>query len=112
MYAVIKTGGKQLKVSKGDFIKIERIKGDIGESVNFEEVLLVHDEKGIRVGNPFIPDVKVSGHIIEQGKNRKIIVFKKKRRKNYRRKRGHRQLFTKVMIDEIISNQKLEEIEK
>jgi large subunit ribosomal protein L21 len=101
MYAVIKTGGKQHRVSAGDEISIEKIHGDKGDTVFFDEVLLVSRDEDVRVGTPYLTGVKVSGEIIEQTKTRKINVFKMKRRKGYKKKTGHRQKLTKMKIKEI-----------
>ena len=101
MYAVIATGGKQYKVSEGETFRIERIPGEIGEPVSFDRVLMFSDGKTVEVGQPILTDVAVTGHIVEQGKAKKIIVFKHKRRKRYRRKQGHRQQYTALKIDTI-----------
>ncbi len=101
MYAVVATGGKQYKVKEGDILKIEKIEGDVGSRVDFDQVLMYSDGDQVRVGQPKIDGAVVRGHIVAQGKNRKIIVFKYKRRKRYRRKNGHRQAFTAVRIDTI-----------
>jgi len=101
MYAVIKTGGKQYKVSKGDKITVEKLKGDAGSKVTFSEVLLVGKEDGILAGTPIVENSSVHAEILEQFKDDTIIVFKKKRRQNYRRKNGHRQSLTTVEIKEI-----------
>jgi large subunit ribosomal protein L21 len=101
MYAVISSGGKQYKVQEGETLKVEKITGEVGTSVSFDTVLMFSDGEKVTVGTPFLDDVSVQGHIVEQGKAKKIIVFKYKRRKRYRRKRGHRQLFTSVKIDSI-----------
>ncbi|HID30538.1 MAG TPA: 50S ribosomal protein L21 [Desulfobacterales bacterium] len=101
MYAVIVTGGKQYKVSEGETFRIERIPGEIGAPVSFDRVLMFSDGKTVEVGQPTLTDVAVTGHIVEQGKAKKIIVFKRKRRKRYRRKRGHRQQYTALRIDTI-----------
>ena len=101
MYAVISTGGKQYKVSEGETIKIEKIPGEIGETVSFDRVLMFSNGETIQVGQPTLAEVAVTGHIVEQGKAKKIIVFKQKRRKRYRRKQGHRQQFTALKIDKI-----------
>jgi large subunit ribosomal protein L21 len=101
MYAVISTGGKQYKVSEGETLRIERIPGEIGAPVSFDRVLMLSDGKTVEVGQPTLTDVAVTGHIVEQGKAKKIIVFKYKRRKRYRRKRGHRQQYTALRIDTI-----------
>ena len=102
MFAVIKTGGKQYKVAPGEIIKVEKLPGEAGEPVEIEEVLLVAGEGEPRVGTPMVPGAKVKATILEQGRAKKIIIFKKKRRKNYKRKRGHRQYYTVLRIDEIV----------
>ena len=101
MYAIIEAGGKQYRVSEGDLIDVERRSGEVGQEVNFQEVLLVGDQETIHVGKPVLAGARVVGTIAEQGKAAKIIVFKMKRRKKYRKKQGHRQLFTRVRIDQI-----------
>ena len=101
MHAVIRTGGKQYIVKPGDIIDIEKIPGDKGESVNFEEVLLFSDDGGVKVGTPLVENAKVEGKILNQKKGDKIIVFKFKRRKKYRKKAGHRQKLTSVEITNI-----------
>lgn len=101
MYAIIEAGGKQYRVSEGDLIDVERRSGEVGQAVDFQEVLLVGDQETIHVGKPVLAGARVVGTIAEQGKAAKIIVFKMKRRKKYRRKQGHRQLFTRVRIDQI-----------
>ncbi len=101
MYAVIWTGGKQYKVSEGETIRVEKIPGEIGDSVSFDRVLMFSNGKNLKVGQPTLDDVAVTGQIVEQGKAKKIIVFKQKRRKRYRRKQGHRQQYTALKIDTI-----------
>ena len=101
MYAIIEAGGKQYRVSEGDLIDVERRSGEVGQAVSFQEVLLVGDQETIHVGKPVLAGARVVGTIAEQGKEAKIIVFKFKRRKKYRKKQGHRQLFTRVRIDQI-----------
>lgn len=101
MYAVLASGGKQYKVEEGDILRIEKIPGDVGASVSFDKVLMFSDGEKIQVGAPMLDGITVSGHIVEQDKARKILVFKSKRRKNYRRKQGHRQPYTAVKIDSI-----------
>lgn len=102
MYAVLKTGGKQYRVEEGDIIKIEKVEGEVGQSVELEEVLLIGNSQEAKIGQPLVPDAKVLADIIDQGKSKKIIVFKSKRRKGYRKKQGHRQLFTSIKINKII----------
>jgi len=101
MYAVLSTGGKQYKVEEGDILRIEKITGEVGTSVSFDKVLMFSDGENVRVGAPVIDGISVSGHIVEQDKAKKILVFKYKRRKRYRRKQGHRQPYTAVKIDSI-----------
>jgi large subunit ribosomal protein L21 len=101
MYAVIKTGGKQHKVSEGDEIAIEKVSGGKGETVIFDEVLMVSRGEDIKVGTPFLEGVRVSGEIIDQTKANKINVFKMKRRKGFKKKTGHRQKLTRMKIKEI-----------
>jgi large subunit ribosomal protein L21 len=100
-YAVIRTGGKQYRVAPGEIVRVERLAGDVGAPVEFQEVLLTSGEGGYRVGTPLVEGVCVRGRIVAQGRARKILVFKKKRRKNYRRRRGHRQSITTVQVTEI-----------
>jgi len=102
MYAVIKTGGKQYRVASGEEVRVERLSGEVGDTIDFEKVLLTSDGDDIHVGKPFLENTKVVGRITRHDKNRKIVVFKYKRRKGYRRKQGHRQEFTQVRIEEII----------
>ncbi len=101
MYAVVNTGGKQYKVQQGEVLKVEKIPGDVGSPVTFDRVLMVSDGENVSIGQPVLEDVAVEGHIVEQGKAKKILVFKYKKRKRYRRKQGHRQEFTAVKIDSI-----------
>ena len=100
-YAVIRTGGKQYRVTPGELLRIESLKGDVGSDVEFSDVLLTSSEGSIQVGTPVVSGATVTAQIIEHGKERKIIVFKKKRRKGYRLKRGHRQHFTAVRVKDI-----------
>jgi len=101
MYAVVKTGGKQYRVEEGDILRIEKITGDVGNPVSFDNVLMYSDGDNTIVGTPAIENAVVRGRIIGQDRSRKIIVFKYKRRKRYRRKLGHRQPYTAVQIDQI-----------
>lgn len=100
-YAIVATGGKQYRVKEGDVLKIEKLKGEVGEQVTFDKVLLFADGENVMIGQPTLDQISVSGQIVDQGKHRKVIVFKYKRRKRYRRKQGHRQLFTAVKIGPI-----------
>jgi large subunit ribosomal protein L21 len=101
MYAVIKTGGKQHKVSEGEIVTVEKLAGGKGDVVTFDEVLLVAKDDDVKVGTPLVKGAKVTGEIIEQSKGDKIIVFRMKRRKGYHKKTGHRQLQTSLKIKEI-----------
>jgi large subunit ribosomal protein L21 len=101
MYAVVHTGGKQYKVQKGETLRIEKIPGEVGSAVTFDKVLMVADGEEIRVGQPVLENVKVQASIVEQDKAKKVLVFKYKRRKRYRRKQGHRQPYTAIRIDGI-----------
>jgi len=101
MYAVVNTGGKQYKVQQGEVLRIEKIPGDVGSSVTFDRVMMFSDGETVSIGQPVLDNVAVEGHIVAQGKAKKILVFKYKRRKRYRRKQGHRQEFTAVQIDSI-----------
>jgi len=100
-YAVIRTGGKQYRVSPGDLLRVERLEGDVGSAVEFGEVLLASADDAVRIGTPLVSGARVRGTIVAQGRDRKILIFKKKRRKNYRRRRGHRQSITTVRVTEI-----------
>ena len=101
-YAVIRTGGKQYRVAPGDTVRIERLPGEIGSAVEFTEVLLTGEGDGaVRIGTPLVDGVLVRGQIVAHGRDRKVLVFKKKRRKNYRRRRGHRQEVTTVRVTAI-----------
>jgi large subunit ribosomal protein L21 len=103
MFAVIRTGGKQYRVAAEDVIKVEKVKGDPGEIVQFGEVLVVGGDD-VTLGEPTIAGASVAGEVLEQGRGAKVIAFKKRRRKNSRRKRGHRQEFTLVRITEILTD--------
>ncbi len=98
MYAVIKTGGKQYKVAANDVIKVEKLPGKAGDSIVLDQVLMMGDDKASKVGTPILASTSVTAEILEQKKDDKIIVFKKNRRKNYRRTKGHRQELTVLRI--------------
>jgi large subunit ribosomal protein L21 len=100
-YAVIRTGGKQYKVAPGELLRIESLPGEVNHEIAFSEVLLTSIEGAVQVGTPFVTGASVIARIVEHGKEKKILVFKKKRRKNYRRRQGHRQHFTAVQIKTI-----------
>ena len=102
MHAVIKTGGKQYRVSANDVLTIERLPGEANGKVEFAEVLMIGDGSGAKIGAPFVPGAKVVAEIVEQTRGPKLIAFKKRRRKNSRRKKGHRQDLTTVRITDII----------
>ena len=101
MYAVIKTGGKQYRVSEGDVIFVEKLAGEVDDSLVFTDVLTVVSEGDVKIGAPFIEGAKVTGKVLKQDKNKKIIIYKYKSKANYRRKTGHRQPYTKVSIEKI-----------
>lgn len=100
-YAIIETGGKQYKVQEGDVLYIEKLNAGEGETVSFDRVLLVNKDEGLVVGAPLVAGATVTAKVEKHGKGRKIIVFKYKPKKNERRKQGHRQPYTKVVIDKI-----------
>jgi len=102
MYAVIKTGGKQYRVAADDVLKIEKLEGDSGATVEFTEVLMVGNGADVKIGTPTVAGAKVTAELVEQTRGPKLIVFKKRRRKNSRRKKGHRQDLTMVRIKDII----------
>ena len=101
MYAIIKTGGKQYRVAEGDVITIEKLEATADETVTFDEVLTVVNDGDVKVGTPLVNGAKVTGTVLEQGKAKKILVFKYKAKSNYRRRQGHRQPFTKLTIEKI-----------
>lgn len=100
-YAVIATGGKQHKVAVGDRIRVETLPGAVGDKVTFEEVLAVNTKDGLKVGRPTIAGATVVARVLAQDRGPKVLIFKKKKRKQYRRTRGHRQAFTAVVVEEI-----------
>mgnify|MGYP000849550716 FL=1 len=102
MYAVIETGGKQYRVQEGDVVFVEKLDVAEGEVVNFDKVLILSNDEGLNAGKPYVEGAKVEGTALEQGKAKKIIVFKYKAKKNERKKKGHRQPFTKVKIEKIL----------
>ncbi len=101
MYAIIKTGGKQYRVSEGDLLKVEKIDGEKGSVISFNEVLMVSKDDDIRIGKPFVEGAVVLGEIVDNAKGPKITIFKMKRRKGFRKKTGHRQTLTSLKIKEI-----------
>lgn len=102
MYAIVRTGGKQYQVAPGERLRVEKLVGEVGDTVELADVLLVADGAEIKVGRPAVDGAKVVARIVEQDKAKKILVFKKKRRKGYRLKNGHRQPFTALEIKEIL----------
>ena len=101
MYAIIKTGGKQYKVAEGDTIYVEQLEAAVDDAVTFDQVLTVVTDGGVKVGKPLVDGAKVTGKVLQQGKEKKILVFKYKAKSNYRRRQGHRQPYTKVSIEKI-----------
>ena len=103
MYAVIESCGKQYKVAEGDVVFFEKLNSEVGSKVTFDKVILVSEDGKVQIGNPYVKNVKVEGKVVSHGKGKKIIVFKMKPKKNYRRKQGHRQPYTKVEITSIVT---------
>ncbi len=101
MLAVIKTGGKQYKVKEGDFISVEKLALDLGAKLEITDVLMIENGGDVKVGTPYVGNASVSASVIEHRKHKTVFVFKKSRRKNYRRKNGHRQISTILKIDSI-----------
>ena len=112
MYAIIEACGKQYKVVEGETVFFEKLDTEVGKKVSFDNVILVSDEKDVKVGSPYIKGAKVEGKVVAHGKGKKIIVFKMKAKKNERTKQGHRQPFTKVEITKIkLAAEKTEKVE-
>jgi large subunit ribosomal protein L21 len=103
VYAIVKSGGKQYRVQPGDVVRLEALEGEVGSTVTLGEVLLCGGDDGIKVGSPRVESAKVEATVVEQGRGAKIRVFKYKKRKHYRRTRGHRQAFTAVRIDKVLA---------
>lgn len=101
MYAIFQSGGRQYRAEPGAVVKLEKLPGEVGSEVSLAEVMLVADEDQVRVGQPVLEEVSIRGRIVEQGRHRKIVIFKHKRRKDYRKKQGHRQYYTAVLIEGI-----------
>ena len=112
MYAIIESCGKQYKVSEGDVVSFEKLDAEEGKKITFDNVVLVSDDKKVEVGAPYVKGVKVEGKVVEHGKGKKIIVYKYKAKKNYRRTQGHRQPFTKVEITKIVAGKAETEAKK
>ncbi len=102
MYAVIKTGGKQYRVSSGEKLRIELLTAEVGEAVQFEQVLAVGEGDGVKVGAPFVAGTTVKATVVSHGRGDKVHIFKMRRRKHYKKSQGHRQSFTEVRIDDIV----------
>jgi len=103
MYAVVKIKNQQYRVEPDHLLTVPSLESEVGQTINFDEVLLLKDGNEVRVGEPLLPGCSVAAEIVRHGRSRKIVVFKKKRRKNYRRKKGHRQPFTEILIKEIVT---------
>lgn len=101
VFAIVETGGKQYKVSKGTVLRVEKIDAAEGDQVVLDKVLAVNIDGELEVGTPYLPGAKVTAQVLKQGKAKKILVFKYKAKKNYRRRKGHRQLFTELMVQDI-----------
>jgi len=101
MYAVVKTGGKEYRVSKGDLIRVEKLEGKVGDQVELKDVLMVSKEGETRVGTPHLSDIVIKGEIVQESKGKKVLTYKMKRRKNYRRFKGHRQIYTYLKVNDI-----------
>jgi large subunit ribosomal protein L21 len=101
LYAILESGGKQIQVSPGEQIRVEKIDADVGSKVEFDKVLMLNRDGEVELGRPYVEGARITGTVLEQGRAAKILVFKKKRRKQYRRTRGHRQDFTAVRIESI-----------
>ena len=101
MYAIVETGGKQYRIETGSLVQVESLPGEVGDTIQLSQVRLVHGDKGVAIGQPLVKGATVKAEIIGQGRTRSITIFKKQRRKNYRRTNGHRQGFTKLRITDI-----------
>jgi large subunit ribosomal protein L21 len=102
MYAVVRSGGKQYKLSPGEIVRVETLDQDVGSSVEFAQVLAVKNDQEVMIGTPLVQNAKVTGTVVQNGRTKKVIVFKYKRKKQYKVTRGHRQQYTDVKINEII----------
>ncbi|MFT6394206.1 MAG: large subunit ribosomal protein L21, partial [Methylophilaceae bacterium] len=101
MYAVIKTGGKQYKVAAGDYLKVEKLDGDVGSKVVIDKILMLADGDDVTIGSPLVDGAKVNATVLSHGKGDKVMIFKFSRRKHYRKTQGHRQSYTEIQIDDI-----------
>ncbi len=102
MYAIIRTGGKQYQVAAGDTLRVEKLSGNVGDTIELADVLLVADGEDLRIGRPQVEGARVTATIAEQGRAKKVLIFKKKRRTGYRLRRGHRQQYTALAIQQIL----------
>ena len=103
MYAIVHTGGRQFRMKPDETLRIPKVDGEVGQTLELDRVLMIQADSGTTVGSPTVEGAKVVAEVLEQGRDRKIIVFKKKRRKRYTRKRGHRQPFTAIRVKEIVA---------
>ncbi len=101
MYAIVETGGKQYRVEPGAMLQVEKLPGEVGQTIQLDQVRFVHNDGGVVVGQPLVQGASVTAEVVRHGRTRSVTVFKKKRRKNYRRTRGHRQYFTQLRITDI-----------
>jgi large subunit ribosomal protein L21 len=101
MYAVVRTGGKQVRVEPGASVRVEKLEGQVGDEIALDEVLMIGGEGDLRIGTPLVDGARVVGVITDQGRGPKITIFKAKRRKQYRRKMGHRQAYTEIRVDRV-----------
>jgi large subunit ribosomal protein L21 len=101
MYAVVKTGGKEYRISQGDLIRVEKMEGKVGDQVTMKDILMVSHEDQIQVGNPLLANAVITGEIVQEMKGKKVLTYKMKRRKNYRRTKGHRQTYTYIRVNDI-----------
>lgn len=101
MYAIVESGGKQFKVSEGDTIVVEKVTAEVGDTVILNKVFLLSSHGGVNVGSPFVNNAQVIAKVVSHGRDKKIVVFKYKSKKNYHKKQGHRQPFTKLVIEKI-----------
>jgi large subunit ribosomal protein L21 len=101
MYAVVKTGGKEYRVSKGDIIRVEKVEGKVGDQVTLRDILVVSQEGQVQLGIPQLTNAAVVGEIVDQTRGKKVLTYKMKRRKNYRRMKGHRQNYTYLKVNDI-----------
>ena len=111
MYAIIESCGKQYKVAEGDVVFFEKLDAEEGKKITFDKVMLVSEDGKVQVGNPYVKGIKVEGKVVSHGKAKKIIVFKMKAKKNYRRKQGHRQPYTKIQIEKITTTTRAKKAE-